>query len=635
MLEIHGTDDGSSEYTAAKEFAKIAVEGNPTIENDRNLLLHIFPSIQCHGQQPKDIDLLILFADYRQQNVEERIHSFCVTVEVKGHRANDVRFDGTKCIVPYNNKDHDVTNQSEKQKFSVRNYIEKNSKIKPPFVSNLIWLTGVPHTRTPRQDNNILGVDATWGDFCGKLLPGWNGKVSTFHDRNSLIGVCDVFSRKLVASKLDRTRLEKITRTVLDRSKQQYAEKLGQQLLIYHGRGGTGKTVRLLQIAHQAYDEMGLRVILLTYNKALVADIRRLFALLGVKDGIASKSVAIKTIHSFMYQWLLQLEQISKGQDDFIKQYETHKNDALEYLRQGAISHDDIKKAKTTASRDLEWDLILIDEAQDWPANERDIIYKLYEYEKVIIADGVDQLVRGVAHIDWRENIDRSKSQTVPLRKSLRLKSSLCQAVKYFAEKIEYNNWNVVPLHEAHGGKMVIVTGDVLSKKFHNKLQATAEKDGNRAIDMLFCVPPTWVSKTADGHRVSRVAEKYKEWGLDTWDAVDPNLRDEYPTSFDQYRIVQYESCRGLEGWVVVNFAFDEFFEYKKSSAEITDSQKSDMFFDHEEASLEYAKKWIMIPLTRAIDRLVLHVSNEDSYIGKVLMELHDQHPEIIDKYKF
>ena len=116
-----------------------------------------------------------------------------------------------------------------------------------------------------------------------------------------------VFSRSLTPSKIDRKRLENITKSILDRSQQKYAEKLGKQLLIFRGRGGTGKTVQLIRTAYQAYDEMGLRVVLLTYNKALVADLRRLLAHAKVKDAVGERSFSVKTIHSFMREWLVAL----------------------------------------------------------------------------------------------------------------------------------------------------------------------------------------------------------------------------------------------------------------------------------------------------------------------------------------
>ena len=73
------------------------------------------------------------------------MHSFCASVEVKGHSTDAVRFDGNRCIVKYNNSEHDVTTQSENQKYSVTNYIKKNSKTSSsPYISNLIWLERVP-----------------------------------------------------------------------------------------------------------------------------------------------------------------------------------------------------------------------------------------------------------------------------------------------------------------------------------------------------------------------------------------------------------------------------------------------------------------------------------------------------------
>lgn len=637
MLRIHGTKDSTSEYKAAEALANAAIIAMPEIEQERDLVLNIFPSIQCFGQRYQDIDLLVIFADYTDRDKPHGIHSFCACIEVKSHSGEDVRFEGAKCIVKYNHQDHDVTTQSEGQKYSVLDYIKKNSKNKSaPYIHNLIWLTSVSKTQLPKTQNNIVGMDSKWEDFCYTLSM-LNGEkpLTSFSYRNYLNSICEIFSRKLQPSKIDRKRLENITKSVLDRTQQQYAEKLGKQLLIYRGRGGTGKTVRLIRTAYQAYDEMGLRVILLTYNRALVADLRRLLALLGAKDAVGRGSISIKTIQSFTHEWLVQLGVIDKQQPNFLVEYDSFMKTALTYIRNGALSNDDISLAKTKASKHLAWDLILIDESQDWPASERDFIYQLYGYEKVIIADGVDQFVRGVEGIDWREGIDRTKSQIVPLHKSLRLKSSLCQAVGYFAEKIEYANWNLQPLPEAHGGRVIIVIGNALSEVFHRKLSATAKDDGNHPIDMLFCVPPNWVRTNMNGDKSSIVADQYKKWGLETWDAVDPELRGEYPTSLEQYRIVQYESCRGLEGWVVVNFGLDEFFDYKCSNAEFSEEEKSDMFFDHEESAIEYSKKWIMIPLTRAIDTLVLHVSDEASYIGRLLLELHEMHPESVQLYRY
>ena len=63
MLEIHGNADKSAEYLAAEALGKIAVAAIPDIEEARDIVLKIFPSVQCYGQKVQDVDLLVFFAD--------------------------------------------------------------------------------------------------------------------------------------------------------------------------------------------------------------------------------------------------------------------------------------------------------------------------------------------------------------------------------------------------------------------------------------------------------------------------------------------------------------------------------------------------------------------------------------------
>lgn len=640
MLTVHGDADNSKEYRAAIQLAKIASDFYPDLDSSRGLVIDIFHSPQCYGQEPQDIDILIFFLDARPKkelfkSIENKmIQSFCLAVEVKGHSPEGVKFDGATCYVQYRGEWHNVNKQSEGQKYSVRDYIKKNARSNyVPWVSNIIWLNSVPEEYLPKIQTNILGARMAWQDLL-ELVAMLSGKnrdvVETFRSKYQMDELSSIFSKQLSASKIDRKRMEAITKEILDRTQQQYAEKIGEQLLVFRGRGGTGKTVRLIRMAYQLYDQFGYRVLLLTYNKALVADLKRLLALLHVRDSIGGSGISVKTIHKFVREWLLALGVISKNDGLFIENYEALKDEAMDLLKQGAINTQDMERSKADSSKELSWDILLIDESQDWPENERDLIYKLYGHKKAIIADGVDQFVRGTSRIDWRKSIPNNESQIVSLHKSLRLKASLCNVVAHIAELIEYQNWNLEPEPSAHGGKVVVVTGNGLSEKFHRRIAKSAQHDGNKPIDILLCVPPSWVLR--DGENAESIVGKtYKSWGFKVWDAVDAGLRGEYPTSTEQFRIVQYDSCRGLEGWVVVCFALDEFFTYKVDRAEFSDSERGDMFFDESESALEFAKKWLMIPLTRAIDTLVLHISEEDSYVGQILKELHRSRPEEIE----
>lgn len=664
MIQIFGSDNSSAEFEAANKLRQLAMEWDPNLEEKSDIVLYLIPSVQCYGQNTRDIDLLVLFADYRQEHdlyvsaCGRLVHSFCLTIEVKGHGPREISFDGSKLIVDYRGLPHDASEQSEKQVHAVRTFIERNlpgtqREKKAPWIDNLIWLTRINEAALPNTDNNILPMHFDWEALLDKIaaqrqqttfnVEGQIKKrpVKCFSGRAYLQQVRGVFTKTIKPTELDRKRMERLTDNILDGK--DYGEKLGQQTLIFRGRGGTGKTVNLLKIARQAYTERGDRVLLLTYNKALVADLSRLLKLMRVDIGVAARAVKIQTVHSFIFQWLKTLR-IWDAKDNTDNrsgqivlpdntQYEALKEEAIGLLKAGAVNRSDVSSVFRNNS-DLIWDLILIDEGQDWPSNERDLIFSIYGPEKVVVADGVDQFVRSTEKTDWRPRDTEVGHQIVSLRSSLRLKASLCAAVDHFAEALELGDWHIDPLPDAHGGRVIVVEGDGFDKRFHQKIAATAIDQGNKPVDMLLCVPPSWVEKSG-GTRYSRVAQRYQEWGLEVWDGVDPEQREDHPSSIDQFRVVQYESCRGLEGWTVVCFAIDEFYEFKKTFPDISKGTKDDLFYDKAKSAEDYAKRWMMIPLTRAIDTLVLHVSNESSYIAEILKALHSRYPNDVQWLKF
>ena len=110
--------------------------------------------------------------------------------------------------------------------------------------------------------------------------------------------IIHLLTRRIQPTALDRSRCEQITKKLID--DQQYAKKLGAQMLIFRGRAGSGKTIRLLRLASDLY-KRGNRVLFLTYNQALVADIRRLFSILHLEDSLDSRSgISVRTAHSFL-----------------------------------------------------------------------------------------------------------------------------------------------------------------------------------------------------------------------------------------------------------------------------------------------------------------------------------------------
>ena len=130
---------------------------------------------------------------------------------------------------------------------------------------------------------------------------------------------------------------------------------------------------------------------------------------------------------------------------------------------------------------------------------------------------------------------------------------------------------------------------------------------------------------------LSRLGELYIENGKKVWDGSIDAERNDFPRDLEQFRIVQYASCRGLEGWMVVNYAIDEQYQQLLKHPHIDQTRKNDLLFSQEKSQLaeHYAKKSIMIPFTRAIDTMFVHVSDPNSFIGSALLTLHKEHPEI------
>lgn len=662
MIEVYGVADDSPEYEAARQFAEIATDAIPDIKTNDQVFLHIIPNAQVFGAPTNDIDILVLFLDFRGKdnyttNRGRLVRSFITTIELKNHSVRNTKWEGETCLVNYRGKWHNVTIQSKKQKDTVLNVISDQINDSRsglgPFITNTIWLRSFAKSDLPTKHGNIFAGDSHWHDILDTIgrvnshkkydLAVYNPQSS--EDRQKLLRIVSIFTHKYKVSDIDRKKLERITVSEINHGKTQYINELGKKMLVFRGHGGSGKTVRLLNLAYQAYDEFGMRILILTYNKTLVADISRQMKLAKVNNQIGGPGLRVNTLHSFMYKWLCALYE-----ENYIKDFFDVYNEFLSENMIDAFTEDDIKKARSSASLDLVWDIIMIDESQDWPIAERDILFNLYGYEKIIIADGQDQLVRGMERIDWRAGIDRQKSQVVTLRKSLRLKSDLCNAIIKFAAKIDYT-WKLDRVLESHGGRVVVVLGDALSKEFHNKLWKTIDESKNCPIDMLSCVPPTMVKdvqnpKTSSKNRYgyqkeekklvkrSLIGMKYEEWGKEVWDAVEDEEKNVFPTSLKQFRIVPYDSCRGLEGWIVINYKIDAFFEYKRRTVKITDQDRLDMFFSEETFAEEFAKRWLMIALTRAIDTLILHISDRDSYLGKLLIEFAAENPEIVDFYE-
>lgn len=596
----------------------------------------IVAAAKCYGQVRKDVDLIVFgtfgspLLSLPPTQLEEKFRdrkcsvlSFALVVEVKDHDPSGVRIEGSKVQVRYKERWHDASEQVFQERDSVLRCLEAAGH-RPPKIADAIWLRNVTKTSLPAI-GNVFFADSNALDLVGisvranpVLLNVQRNKdcpefrVSCVPTNGNLHAAMHLFTRELHPSAIDRRRLDAICRQVV--RGQQYLELLGQQALLLRGRGGTGKTIRLLQIAKLRYDEFGDRSLILTYNHALAADLRRLLALLGVSDHAHQPAIVVQTSVSFFFGLLkehgLGPERPSEG--GFPPDYAAKKEQLLRRISEGGVGSGGLASASA-------FGLVFVDEAQDWPRVDRDLLLATFGPKRLVLADGVDQFVTGHPSCDWQSAVGDAR-QIVPLRKALRLKSNLCRFATAFAERLGFD-WDLEVNDEVGGGRVVVVRGHY-DRALHDRLMAAHAQAGNEPIDALF------VGTGSGGAQSRDFTQTLRSWGKAVWDGVSPESRQTYPTELAQHRVVRYESSRGLEGWTVVCLDIDLFFDRQAHSVDVA---RANLYQRPEEVARQHAVRWCMIPLTRAIDTLVLQVT-PGSYLDQVLCELATAMPDFVER---
>lgn len=542
MIKIISAKE-TSEYLAALQLRNLIADAWPMVADVDNTedWIYIVAGAKCYGQRVVDIDLVVLVRLNNLGKVPENvltntplyIRSLCLTIELKEHQPEKVRFEGNQAQVRYYESGwKSVTEQSHQQQVSLRNFI-KNNEINSPFVTNLIWFLNLPNACLPGVSNNFVGQEATWSSFLEKVIllkkpaprashqfDGMEINAFSRLKHEEVKKLCELLTKEIEPSALDRKKIEMLSqRQTVEKSDKLYIQKLGKQLLIFRGKAGTGKTVHLLTFARDLYAKENARVLLLTYNKALVADIKRLLAIMGVPDTWADRSIEVKTLHSFLWHLTFYVDRQHARANDFIKQFEHHRKALLLDLERCRQNNIDLRESLVQRAYELfAWDFILIDEAQDWHEEERKILFLLYDYRRFIVADSADQLVRSDKPTDWRVGISTKDAQIVTLRKVLRSKSGLVDFASLFASKFNLL-WETEKEGILHGGQIIVIVGNYIQdQSLHDSLVQRCIDNGNQPLDMLFCVPPSLVKKDPKQPDCNRsyVSDRFQKWGYET-----------------------------------------------------------------------------------------------------------------------
>ena len=636
-------DENNNEYKAALVL-KAMMENS--FSKATNGTIGIAYGLTLCGQEVRDIDILMFgkldnyfLSNYYTNNPiyhkkNLKVDGFCIAIELKEHTSDRVVINNTHVHVEYNGSWKDATVQNEKQRYSCASYLENVLGYKV-YTANFLWLKSLTKAQlvsmTGGNSIGALSAEFKFTDVIDVLInqgltPYYDNSDKCYHinanyDNDFFTDIKkSLFMDKVPVSNLTKKKLETLIQNRVNN--QLLKNKIGGELTVLKGRAGTGKTFHLIQSAlNLANAEQGNRCIILTYNHALVSDIRRLLHFLEIPDGIDNYTIQIQTLHSFFMQ-LMRTLNISTAKitgSFFDCEYKKSLEELLSYVTE-IMDENDIRTLKEKNDIAIDWDYVLIDEAQDWLDSEKNILFKIYGEDRIIVADGVDQFMRGNKYQHWVSK--KRQSQQISLEVGMRQKTNLINFVNTFASRMGVK-WRVksTSLEQWAGGKIIVM--DNYDSTTHAQLLQECKKAGGDSYDMLFLVPFQMAPHTTNVRNdITPISiDTWREAGISLFDGTNMN-REQYSTNIDECRLYQYDSCRGLEGWATVCFKFDILIDNKLKLAKQMGFEEELELRSRKEQEQEYAYRWSLMPLTRAIDTLVITLHDSNSNIGQMLKEM-------------
>ena len=642
MIKIIG-QVGSPEYQAAERFKQFFETLWPgicdtPIEQD-NVIIRAGAYIS--GQKRKDLDLVIAaqfkssrrfkprkaIRDTDDQPVRDQpiyIKNFVVVGEVKAHSGSRIKTVGDEIFVKYKDKKWSSASvQNDEQMHSLRNHL--NSHNLKPYVLKFVYLS----SHNERMGNAVHSMMDP-NEVVSIMVA--NGSVKRLSGKFSFRSADDLTVSKIlklplfkefISSDLDRTRIEMFAKKspVID----QILTTENGKLLQIRGVGGTGKTVNMLSAASRAFNKAGERSLLLTFNRALASDLQRLMAIKNVKSDDENGGIKIETSMTFFYK-------LARSFGILEKEYEGELDDGSynlvmellkEELKAGKLSFEDLK---SKFPLDFAFDRIFVDEAQDWHVDEAEILKLIYQSEPICVADGRQQLVRSQRRTDWFLGTSRERRDFLELKICLRMKNNLYDFLIGLAGRLK-REWDCERNNQVSGGRIFMINSPYeLNENLHAQLIKESEIQNIKNIDWLFLVPPPRVLDAEN--KTTKISDFLRSRENHVIDLVEPKFRDHFSNNSDDFRVLQYESCRGLEGWNLILDSFDTFLEMKLQSYLEGKYRVELQIEDYETEAIEFVWNWMSMVISRAMDTIVIHVENPRSQIGQILSDqcrvMHD-----------
>lgn len=198
-----------------------------------------------------------------------------------------------------------------RQKYSLKNYLDTH--VGEGFPGWTVWLRNIQSKDVPRGPNNILPAKFTLNG-----LLNWIAETTRLtRDGHEFVLTATRLSDELpiqsaveflLTARIEPRHLIAVAWIGFYRHLSKIIGCRNRVVSNWYfaGEAGPGKTMLLLQLAWRLHNERGRKILLLTYNHALLADLRRLMTLLGISDDISMPllpSANCPLLFSFRLAW--------------------------------------------------------------------------------------------------------------------------------------------------------------------------------------------------------------------------------------------------------------------------------------------------------------------------------------------
>jgi DNA replication protein DnaC len=587
-----------------------------------------------------------------------KIINFFAAIECKSHRQQNIdwKVENAHIYVKYNGRWVNAANEADSSARAVRDQLFREVKLSP-YVNSFVWLyefkdtIDLPYVLTG-------GLVSARGIF-EKILSTAQTNRSANKDRLFRYGEEDIYQstgrnpasmdeekilkyiKRLSSLGVDtmpaltRKRVEAITRSEV--SNTEYFKAIGERLVIFTGGPGTGKTQRLL-FAAKALVEDDKKILILTYNHVLRCDLLMIIHYSGLEStldrGAYPKSANLFFVDIFRSIGLRTNEEIASA--DYFGALEKHSStkqpkvsyytdlkDLLSLLKQDRDEYLELILSKTPYLRS--YDILMIDESQDWRPEERDILMQIFGEENIVLAHSSEQITRGgIDELRWDRHV-RNKPTRRGNKKCLRQCSNLVEFNFALSASLGYELTSVIENSSISGGQIVICIGEYDSS-LHSRLYDAHRKAGQTNFDFCFaCHGGLGSEKKGFKH-----SQEFSRKGINLWDACNEENRKYASFNRDLFRMMFYESARGTEAWSFVSLELDTWLEqivrpraereYDNEKRQLNILEQSELE-EKDQSIRKQVARWCLIPLTRSINTSVIQISSKDSLYGRKIYE--------------